>query len=485
MQHKTVGDISNPNTYKGIYSFHKYWGKKPTESIAYFIQKYTKESDIVFDPFLGSGLISRECLSRQRRFIGIDLNPFSIEHTKLVLDLPNPDEYQQAVKDIEKIAKTRIYDSYKCENGKIASHFLWEEEILRKIWSKAERGNRKIEFEPSQFDINQFNSFSNYEVKNIRKVTFFTNSRINSKTTMSIYDLFTRRAVHNIDILIDEIKKYPKSLQRALILTLTSSSGQMSSMVFAITGRGKTKNLISDKVEVGSWVIGFWCPKLHFEINVWNCFESRTKKMHKALMETESTNYNIYDNVDKLLAAQNGATLVEGNCLNIMKLIPDKTIKLICTDPPHSDRIPYLELSEIWNSILNKKVSFEDEIIVSNAKERNKKKSSYIEDMKILISESSRILKDDGLFLLYFNARDKQSWRFMEILETNSDLCFVGAFPMEYSANSVIQDNRAGGMKTDYVLVMKHKNKDFFSENELSEIPGWINTVPKIDSIVA
>jgi DNA modification methylase len=59
---KTIEDIDNPATYKGIYSFHKYWGKKPTESIAFFIQKFTDESDVILDPFLGSGFIAREDL---------------------------------------------------------------------------------------------------------------------------------------------------------------------------------------------------------------------------------------------------------------------------------------------------------------------------------------------------------------------------------------------------------------------------------------
>ena len=48
-------------------------------------------------------------------------------------------------------------------------------------------------------------------------------------------------------------------------------------MVFAVTGRGKTKGKSADKVEVGSWVIGYWRPPLHFEVNVWNCFENREK----------------------------------------------------------------------------------------------------------------------------------------------------------------------------------------------------------------
>lgn len=190
----------------------------------------------------------------------------------------------------------------------------------------------------------------------------------------------------------------------------------------------------------------------------------------------------MHDSIDSLLKVNNGAAIIHANCLLSLKEIPDKSIKLICTDPPHSDRIPYLELSELWNSILNKKVIFEDEIIVSNAKERNKKKPSYINDMTLFISESSRVLKDDGLFLLYYNARDKQSWKFMELLSSTSNLNYIGAFPMEYSANSVVQDNRKGGMKTDFVLVMV-KNKSIIMENhELEKLPGWISYLPKIES---
>lgn len=482
MDTKTIKNIINPDTYKGISSFHKYWGKKPTESIAYFIQNYTDTGDIVLDPFLGSGLISTECLSRNRRFIGIDLNPFSIEHTNFILDLPKPDSFISAYKEIEKNIKDKINSSYILENAKIASHYLWENNNLIQVWMKPETGRSRVEFEPNKFDLNQIALYSSYNVRNIRNSTFFTNSRINSKSTMLISDLFTKRALHNIDLLIDEIRKYPPTIQRALFLTLTSSSGQMSSMVFAITGRGKTKNEISNKIEVGSWVIGFWRPALHFEINVWNCFESRAKKLYKALLETSIATYPVFDSIEPVINGNNGASIINNHCLDTMRAIPDKSIKLICTDPPHSDRIPYLELSEIWNSILNKSVRFDDEIIVSNAKERNKKKQTYIDDMKILIIESSRILKDDGLFLLYYNARDKQSWKFMEILETASDLQFVGAFPMEYSANSVVQDNRKGGMKTDYVLVMSHKEAKILDNHELDKIPGWIISLPKISA---
>src|SRR6476661_8746398 len=481
---KTIKNIGNPDTYKGIYSFHKYWGKKPTESIAFFIQNYTKESDIVLDPFLGSGFISRECLSRKRRFIGIDINPFAVEHTNFLLELPKASVFQSALHKIEEKIKQKINETYSIDNGKIASHYLWNSDEILKVWIKPEVGRSRIEIEPISFDIEKVKNFSEYSVRNIRKLTFFTNSRINANTQMSIYDLFTRRALHNIDLILDEIKLFPDIVQKALLLTLTSSSGQMSSMVFAITNRGKTKNQISNKVEVGSWVIGYWRPKLHFEINVWNCFESRAKKLYKALLDISNHKYKIHESISMLLESKQGASILNNDCIDTMQNIPEKTIKLICTDPPHSDRIPYLELSEMWNSILNKNAFFEKEIIVSNAKERNKKKSEYVEKMKLFIGESSRILTDDGILLIYFNARDTQSWQFLEILDTSADLQFIGTFPMEYSANSVVQDNRKGGMKTDYVLVLKKRGYSIDFQYELDKISGWSTSVPQIASAI-
>lgn len=223
MSAKSIKDISNPYPYKGIYSFHKYWGKKPIESISFFIHNYTNASDIVLDPFLGSGLISRECLSQKRRFIGIDINPFSTEHTKFLLELPEASLFQSALKSIELNIKQKINSSYCTSTDKIASHYLWNSDKLLKVWTKPEIGRSRIEMEPNEIDLKTIGYFSQYTVRNIRHSNFFTNSRINANYQMSIYDLFTRRALHNIDLILDEIKLFPDTLRRALSLTLTSS----------------------------------------------------------------------------------------------------------------------------------------------------------------------------------------------------------------------------------------------------------------------
>ncbi len=471
-ENHTVESISNPKTYKGIYAFHKYWGKKPIESLDYCIENCTRKNDIVLDPFLGSGLISKEANNLGRRFLGIDINPFSIEHTLFLLSLPKAEDYKGAINSIKKNISYKISESYTLENGDIATHFLWNKDTLQEVWIKNNTSRKKIQLKPTDFDLSQIEKFKNYSVKNIQKGTFFENARINSSDNMTVYDLFTKRALRNIDLILDEINKFSGDIKRALQLTLTSSSGQMSNMVFAITGRGKTKNQQSEKIEVGSWVIGLWRPDLHFEINVWNCFENKAKKLYKALLEQDFSSAEYKDSISDFYENQAKIGIVQGNSKNELKKIPSESIKLIITDPPHSDRIPYLELSEMWNCLLNKKSDFSEEIVVSNAKARKKNKEEYLNDMREILNESSRILAKDGYLLLYFNAKDKNSWSFFDSLEKQHSLIYLGSFPMEYSANSVVQDNRKGAMKSDYVLVFNHSRTEK-TIGIFCKIKGW------------
>jgi DNA modification methylase len=78
-------DLSAPPAYAGILAFHKYWGKKPYEPLAYLIERLTDEGDIILDPFMGSGVSGFAANHLRRRFIGIDLNPVAHKLSSLVL----------------------------------------------------------------------------------------------------------------------------------------------------------------------------------------------------------------------------------------------------------------------------------------------------------------------------------------------------------------------------------------------------------------
>ena len=467
-------DFLNPKTYSGLASFHKYWGKKPIESITFLINKFSREGDIILDPFFGSGLIAKECLLQNRKFVGMDINPFSYEYATFLLNLPTKQDYFNALNEIEDLVSGKINESYITSDNQIASHYLWEKDQICSIWIKPKSGRQRIEIKPSEIDFTTFSFFNNYQPKEFRDFKFFKNSRINVKPTMTAHDIFTGRAIRNIDLLIEAISSYPPHLKRALLLTLTSSSGQMSNMVFAIRNRKKTGN--NNRIEVGSWVIGYWLPETHFEINVWNCFKNRANKLLKSLPIQSEKKFSISEFPPNNEDMDKNAWLINSDCRITLRQMPSEIVTFVCTDPPHSDRMPYLELSELWNSLLGYSSEFEKEIVVSDAKERGKSKEKYNSDMVEFFIEVTRVLKPNGYIALYFNARDAESWQFLRDVEFKTKLLkFIGCFPMVYSATSVIQDNRKGAMKSDYIIIYQKtgNNLDDHSLVDFTNIPGW------------
>ncbi|MYG00355.1 site-specific DNA-methyltransferase, partial [Candidatus Poribacteria bacterium] len=120
----------SPDGYKGFAGFHKYWGKKPIEVWRYLIEKLTVPNDIVLDPFLGSGLLAKECVNHNCKFIGFDVNPISIELTKLFLSPPNYIDLAKAIFGMEMDIRLPINSMYKLSDGTIATHFLWDNDRI-------------------------------------------------------------------------------------------------------------------------------------------------------------------------------------------------------------------------------------------------------------------------------------------------------------------------------------------------------------------
>jgi|SRR3989344_1786525 len=54
-----------------------------------FILRYTKEDEVVFDPFVGGGTTAFEAESLNRNFIGVDIQPELIKYTKSKIDTKN------------------------------------------------------------------------------------------------------------------------------------------------------------------------------------------------------------------------------------------------------------------------------------------------------------------------------------------------------------------------------------------------------------
>ncbi len=75
-----VPDINYPlveATRPQIYRAMKYWGKKPHNIWAEYIDRYCPPGGIIFDPFVGSAIAAFEAVKLGRKAIAFDLNPLS------------------------------------------------------------------------------------------------------------------------------------------------------------------------------------------------------------------------------------------------------------------------------------------------------------------------------------------------------------------------------------------------------------------------
>ena len=461
--------------YKGLDAFHKYWGKKPTDMWQSVIKELSQPGDKVMDPFLGSGLVARECIDLGRDFIGIDVNPISIELTKLYTKPPKADDVANAFNAIGKEIEPLVHKLYMLKNGNLISHVLWNGETVEGVWVK--NGGRREAIEPTKKEISELKSKREFKSKHMREPRFFENARINSKATMDIHDLFSDRALKIIDFLLEKASKEKnEDVQRAIKLTISAAMGQMSNMVFAVTNKGKVSGKKGSDTQIGSWVIGYWRPGQHFEINAWNCFSNKATKLVKGLKEAEETIREHESNLGKFSLYLSDSEIQ-------LKKLKAGTVQLVVTDPPHGDRIPYLELSEMWNSVLNLSSDYESELVVSNAKVRKKGNSEYTGKFQSILEECGRVLKDEGFLAVIFNSANIDHWQALTELESKGGLKFLGRFDMNYSAGSVVQDNRAGGLKKDYVLVYVKKATPTVTKRfraKLSKYQGWSIELPEV-----
>src|SRR6266571_7426006 len=96
VQGPTPANLSEPEAYRGLYAFHKYWGKKPAEPMRYLIRHLCPEGALVVDPFLGSGVSALEAVQLKRRFVGMDINPVAVRLARLLLSPPSAGALHEA-----------------------------------------------------------------------------------------------------------------------------------------------------------------------------------------------------------------------------------------------------------------------------------------------------------------------------------------------------------------------------------------------------
>ena len=369
---------------------HKYWSRKPWNLMNLMISKHSSDGDVVLDPFCGSGTVGLEAVLLNRNFIGFDLNPFSCFLTENTLS-PDFDEdiLIQAFEKLKLHTSKEISELYK----------YGSEYIIYSIPGPANKksynlvlGDINLNKSRTCFDPElkvQYGFSSNSEVK-IPDADFpekFYKDRFSYKGVKKISDLISTENLKALTILWNEIKNFPEPVKTSFKLVLTNTILHVS-------------KLTSENIRpVG--VKTYWIPDDYINENVYWRFLDRFEKYLKAKKEIQSR----FDLVKK---SSTGDYKIFNESSLPLKEIKNNSIDYILTDPPYGDVIQYSELTFIWNTWIEKNQSIVDELIINPV--QNKDMNYFIGQISIFISESYRVLKDNGRITICFQNKSTEIW---------------------------------------------------------------------------
>ncbi len=356
-----------------------YFTRQSWDIVQNYIRNFSQVGDVVLDPFGGSGVTAIEALMTDRKAIHIDLNPMSIF---MVESLVAPVKTSELQKSFDKI-KT-AYEKSPIANFDIIPK-KEQEELLKKY--------------PYP--------------KNI--------SLPKGSDVKSIEQLFSNKQLVQLAFLKSLIKQEKnQNIQKGLLLAFYNTVS-ICNLTFHESPKGGGANLVHYyRYRIAP------TPAMQ---NILVVFERKFKRIISGKQEIE---LKINDQT-----IQNGQIL-KGTATDL-GFIKNESVDYIYTDPPYGKKIPYLDLSTMWNGWLDLKVTQSDfDLEAIEGGEQKKSKEQYNELIQKSIQEMYRVLKFDRWMSFVFAHKDPEFWHL--IVETAEKCGF------EY-AGAVSQKNGQSSFK--------------------------------------
>lgn len=405
-----------PTSKNPVYNTHLYWSQKSFNVIDSLITHLSSENDIVFDPFMGSGVTVLEAVQNNINRIGIgcDVNEMSKFITSNILnDIPNSDLSHLFSNLENKLTDLIHYYETKCNNCDgvgIISKVVFDKpnrtvnSFVIKAISYTCPSCGKCTKDPSKEDYTKFSTVKN--AKFVQNVPLMQNSKIAVGASDRISDIFTPR---NFSIL-NEIVEYIQNIDNY------EGRNVLNYLLMSILHLGK----ITDTHSNSQWPL--WIPKSNcVEKNIVDLFRRRMKNLFKAQnhIKQHYNNSKLVSNYSEL-KENSVMVLTKGSQYITNEEIPDDSVSLIITDPPYMDQVLYSEYMQLYKPFIGVDFNLQDEIIVSPAPERNKGKDEYFTLLYDVFEVCKRKLKENSIMCLFFHDSNLDVWvKLIQILESN------------------------------------------------------------------
>ena len=402
---KKVISVTKSEKHNPIYDTCMYWSQKAFNINSLLIEAFTKRGDIIFDPFMGSGVTIIEAVSDKlsRKAIGSEINEAPIFMVNTILKKHNIDaidKLRELCLELTKYSHT-LYGTkcVECGNQTSVNTVVFDivglNKIIKILNYRCSNASCKCKSkEPDDFDYNMMDF--EYELKNIENIELIYNSKIAVKENMHIFDIFTRRNLKALDIII-ELKKTKYYCISDLIDYI------LLSMIHLCK--------ITDTHSNSQWPL--WIPKNNcVEKNVFNIFVRKVDKIEK-YFEYMKNNYKkvkLVDSFEKLEKSNQYMIISKGTQKIDNSDIPDNSVDFILTDPPYMGQVLYSEYMQLYKPFLNFNFNLEDEIVVSSAPSRIKKENDYFKLLKDAFEICSKKIKNNHIMCLYFHDCNLNVW---------------------------------------------------------------------------
>lgn len=374
--------------YNRISKIHKYWSRKPWYIIKDYIEKYSTSTDVVLDPFCGSGIIGLESILQNRDFIGFDLNPFAVFLSNQTLNFDfNEIEFRNEAKKLHDTLKSTIMSLYTVDKD------------IYTLYNIIGSGNKK--------DYNMV--VCNYEFKNKSKVRIetqinkvykiingipdrefpvkFHKDRFSYKGIKKVSEMFTNRNLYALSLIYEYIENNNSKYKQLFKLALTNTLLHVSKL------KGENVRPLG--------VNNYWIPDDYIEENVMWRFLDRIENIITAK-----------NTIIKRSALSKSKTFGNFTIYNKSSLklddLSDNSIDYILTDPPYGEAIQYSELSFIWNTWLEKEFKTDQEVIINPV--QNKGMIEFHDAINLFIKNAYRVLKPNKYFTLCFHNKEIKIW---------------------------------------------------------------------------
>jgi DNA modification methylase len=362
---------------KRHFGVHGYFTKQTWNVVAEYIKNYSQPGDTVLDPFGGSGITAIEALMNGRKAINIDLNPMAVF---LVESLIAP---------IDQIELTEAFN-----------------EIKEEYLSKEPKTEKEIQKAISKF-------------KGPKKLPLPKGSDVET-----VDKLFSDKQIAQLSLLKSIILKQKNDNIRNSFLLMFSGIVTKANLTYH-TGNTATRDGQGNASAFQYYRYRIAPdPK---DVEIMKYFELRFQKIRDAKKEMH------YEINDKTIS---NASIIKGTATNL-SFIKNETIDYIYTDPPYGKKIPYLDLSAMWNAWLDLDVSeqdFKNEAIEGG--ELGKSKSEYNELMAQSITEMYRVLKFDRWLSFVFAHKDPEFWHLIIDTAERCGFEYIGAVPQKNGQTS-------------------------------------------------